>query len=1061
MVEDVTAILLAAPDGSLVDDLLDALAAQTQPPGRLLVCGLDPAGGEAERVREHPLIRIARVPVVFRTPEGGAGPTRLAAVEDARAALPVHPGHWLWFLADDSRPEPEALAALATAARRSSRVGVVGPKLVHHDAPRLLRLLGHHLTVGGRAADDRDGALVDQGQLDLRQDVLGVPLAGALVDSELLDVVDGLDPAFAEDGVDGLDLSWRAHLVGRRVVVAPDALVRQDGAGLGVVDPLRTRARQRQLALARGSAWAAPFRALGIVLTSLLAALVLLLVKRPTDARTEWADVRAVLDGSRVRGARRRFRGRRTVRPRDLRTLFAPRSTGWRATLDLVGEALDPRDRSRVGTDRSRTARAGAVETGPVSEEFADPGETRRVRGRWSWPLAVALLASAVLTGWQWRSLLPSLRPGAAGVVGPELGAAETTAGGLWRSALDGWRGGGLGHSEPAEAWLLPASLLTRGVELGGAGTATAGVTLAWLLALAVPASVLTAYLALRRATRRRWPRAVLALVWAGLAPLGAAVADGRVGPVVVHVLAPLLVAGYAVCATVQGGVRRTAAAFGTVLAVAASALWVPAVLLPTTFGGLVLLAAGRGSARWRGGVLALLPWLLLLSWLPAAVADPVRVLGGAGATVGSLVHPVPTPPWQLLLLNPGPVLEAGSWPGLLLWLAVPLWLGALGALLLRGAAGRRAGFLLGAALLTLALALLAPRVGLGVLPAGHAEAGQTVTTWPGVLLSLTGAALLLATGLLVEHLFAEEAVRRPGRKWGPVGAALVGVFAVVGLGSLGLHTLGTGTGADGNVGLRVTAAEPVLPAVAADQARSPTALRTLVLDPEAQGQSPGEGSPYRLTADLVGAEPEPARILRDRAGDLARDVDRTPRLLDTVAAITGQDIPAAAAAGLADLGVGFVHARAGDDHPLVPVVDRVPGLARVSSPAGEVLWRLADQQAGRFRVLGPDGEVRDRLRVTGPHAAAEGPLTDVPEGSLLAVAEGTGWSEEASVLVDGELLAFAADGTADLPAGSQDVAITLRTPALAWHLIAFVLAAGTAFLALPFGRSETGEEER
>ena len=47
-----------------------------------------------------------------------------------------------------------------------------------------------------------------------------------------------------------------------------------------MVDPRRTRVRQRQLALSRGSVWSAPWRALGIALSSTLAALVLLLVKR-------------------------------------------------------------------------------------------------------------------------------------------------------------------------------------------------------------------------------------------------------------------------------------------------------------------------------------------------------------------------------------------------------------------------------------------------------------------------------------------------------------------------------------------------------------------------------------------------------------------------------------------------------------------------------------------------------------------------------------------------------------------------------------------------------------
>lgn len=163
----------------------------------------------------------------------------------------------------------------------------------------------------------------------------------------------------------------------------------------------------------------------------------------------------------------------------------------------------------------------------------------------------------------------------------------------------------------------------------------------------------------------------------------------------------------------------------------------------------------GRGSARWRGGVLALLPWVLMLPSWQALWADPARVLGGAGATVASPVLPLATPAWQLALLDPGAPQAAGSLAAVPLWLTVPCWLGALGALLLPGRRGRRAGVLVAAALVCLGLSVLAARTGLGVLPQGHVEAGLVVTAWPGTLLSLAGAALLLGTALAVDGLLA------------------------------------------------------------------------------------------------------------------------------------------------------------------------------------------------------------------------------------------------------------------------------------------------------------------
>lgn len=1062
-VEDVSVVLLTRPGGPPLEDLLTALAAQTMRPRRVLVTGLDPHGAEMAAVLHHPLRTQRRVPLIVRPPvtaRAGATdadspvPVPWQVLEDARTALPVHPGHWLWLLTDDSLPEPGALAALASAVRRTSRVAVVGPKLVRLDDPRLILGVGHHLTPAGRVADPRQSALVDQGQLDLRQDVLGVPLAGSLVRSDILDAVGGLDPAFGTDGVEGLDLGWRTHLTGHRVVVAPDAVVRQGQQGLGVVHPRRTKVRQRQVALARGPVLASVRRSLGVALTSLLAALVLLLVKRPAEAAEELAALRGALSPARGWGARWRFRRRRTVRPRDLSTLFLPASVGWRATLDTVGEALDPR--ARPSAAASRTAGHVPAETGPVAEELADLTPDGPVSSRWSWPLAAALLLAVTLTGWRWAAdgLLGALTPGAQGVAGGELGPAVTRSAGLWRSALDGWRGGGLGHDEPAEPWLLATSVLARAVEVlpGGAlGTSTAGVALGWILLLAVPASVLTAHLALRRATRRRWLRAALALGWAGLAPLPTAIADGRVGPVVVHVLAPLVVAGYAVAATPARSVRRTAATFATVLLTAFLALWVPVTLLLTTLAGLLLVVAGGRTVRVRGAVLAVLPWALLVPWLPAWWSEPVRLLGGAGATVASATSTGLAPAWQLALLQPGPPVDPGSWSAVPLWCAVPLWVAALGATALPGTAGRRAGTLLVGSLLAVGAALLAPRLELGELPVGHVDAGLTVTPWPGTLLSLAAAALLLAAGLLVDAVLEHPAVGRVATGVTTVTVAGTGVLVLL------WATLGPGP-----VGL--APADDPLPAVAGEQARGPSAQRTLVLSPVGPGDAPAPGAPgapvttHRLTADLVGAEPEPARVLRDLARDLVAGADPAA-VSDLVETVVGGGTPQDAATRLSLLGVGFVQLGAPDTDPVAALVDRLPGLTRVSSPEDEVLWRVADPPVARVTVRAADGELLERLPSTGPHGAAAGRVDAVPDGARLVVAEGAGWSRQAEVLVDGEPVGTDRPGAVALPAGTHALEVGLRTPAVAWHLVALVAALLTAFLALPFGRTEPGPE--
>ncbi|RIK16765.1 MAG: hypothetical protein DCC50_03980 [Acidobacteria bacterium] len=183
--------------------------------------------------------------------------------------------------------------------------------------------------------------------------------------------------------------------------------------------------------------------------------------------------------------------------------------------------------------------------------------------------------------------------------------------------------------------------------------------------------------------------------------------------------------------------------------------------------------------------------------------------------------------------------------------------------------------------------------------------------------------------------------------------------------------------------------------------------------------------------------------------------------MTDAAAAVAGQGRPDEVLGQLEELGVGYLLVQAPDGDGLVQQVERLPGLTRVSSPEGQVLWRITDNDAARVRVLADDGQLVSRVDATGPHGAAHGTVRDVPEGAVLQVAEGEGWSRYASVHVDGGLVVAGPTGTYPLPAGTHEIVVDVRTPRLPWHVLTLVLAAVVAFLALPFGRSETDEEEQ
>lgn len=1041
--EELTVLLLTHPAGPVVLQALDALSLQERLPDRIVVTGLEPDDTEISDARAHRLLAGRGVELVVRDrlsdPDGE--PPLWRVIEDARAELVARPRHWVWILHDDTVPEPEALAELIEATQRSSGVGVVGPKLVHADDPRRLLAVGHQITRGGRVVDSQVAHELDQGQHDQRLDVVGVPLAGMMIRSDVLAEVGGVDRAF-DHGAEGLDLGWRSHLAGHRVVVATDAVLRQ-GAGGHPEATLATRRRIRQLALARGSFWTTPFRAIGILLTSLLAALGLLLVKRPGEAAAEFADTRAVLAPWRGLGARWRFRGRSRVRRRNLKGLFAPAASAWHGTSDTAHGALAGRGGSRDG--------AAALETGPVSEEVEslEPVPSR-FRSLWSWPLVGALMVGILAALVRWRELLPALSGSSYGVRGGAVHPVLAGWSDVWHAWSDPWTGSGLGTAGDPAQWLLPMTGFTWVVEQlpwVDVSRSPAAVTVTWILFAALPLSVASAYFAARVGVRSRWIRALAGLIWAGMAPLVVAVDEGRLGPVIAHIAMPLLVAGVAVAGSRRQGAQRTSATFATVLLAALVGLFAPAILVLTSVAGLLVLALGPGWGRLRGLLLAVLPWLLTGPWLSQVVDDPRVVFGGAGAAA---VGPSEVQSWQALLLHAG----GGLSPTL--WWTLPLVVLAVGAALRRGHRGRRATALLVGALMGLAAALAAPLLRLGVVPPGHSDAGAVVTAWPGLFASVAAACLLLAAAQ------GAELPPRTGRAtWHrPLVAVLTGVVAIAGLGTLAW-------GVWSGVGPQITEAYRPYPAVVTAQAEGPESVRILDLSVE------GDTVTYRLDGR------EPGLWVRDQVAEVVGQRQATSAAGQGTAAEPGRQALAATAVGLTeagdasdssagheallDLGVGYVGLRAPEGDPLIATLDATASLTRVMATDDLLLWRVGaagDPEAlvppARVRLADETGTPLAVVPVEGPHSVLR-TSTEPPEATVaLVVSEEAGWAEVAQVRASGEVLEPV---TREWPLrypvspGAADrLQIELTGEDGTWRMVTAVLAGLILFLALPFG---------
>ena len=980
---------------------------------------------DAADIAGHPLIAENGVPVLEDDPA-------LARPAPWRTGSDGDPWpddvRWLWFLPADARPRPDALGGMTSMLRDSDRVALVGPKLVRADASRVVLGVGHRITRWGRSAESGEVGAYDQGQFDDRGDVIGVPLEGMVVRRQVLSEVGGLHSG-THPSVAGLDLCWRAHLHGYRVLVVPDAVVALTGrssdgdvaVGRSGQTPLRQRAQARaELALARASWWRLAPRALAMLACGLWVSMLMLLLRRPRAASAAWAEAAAVLSVGRVARARWRFRGRGTVTERDLASVFdTGRSARSTARLIPLDGDPDPEGRLPVGGSASPPAHGGwadsastaegyedGLESGPVSEELAAP-DRLRTRARWWSPAFVSAVAVAlVVTAVRWRDLASTVGAEGWGVRSPEVLGVSASAADLWSAWWRGWTGSGLGQGGPGPSWLLPLSGVTWLSERLPGGPADghgAAVVTAWLLFSSVVLSVVVAYLAAASVVSVRAVRAALALGWAALAPLVMAVESGRLGPALVHVVAPAVVAGAVL--SLRKGRQGTSAACGTALLIAVIAWWVPVMVIVGLVAGAMVGVFAPRASRWRAMVLALVPLALLGPHVVQYWSEPVLFFGGAGATVaGAEALPV----WQALLMHP-----SGAARISIFW-AAPIWVLALVAVLAPGgrSAGRLATGLTLGGLGGVAGGVLASRLVLGELPPEYAESGLAVTMWPGTFISVGAAAVFLAGGVGAARLLETAARRNRGRSLSAVLLAVAAVAAVATMVAQAVIPPGEA----------VRAAPAPLPAVVEERVDSGDGVRLLTLTPAATGSEQGEATEVRY--DLQGSEP-PA-WLRDRARDLtgasswaaitrpgasigAPTGDPVASAVDTLAAPIASSPSQASFVQeqLAALAVGYVSVVAEEEHALVQRIDQEPALTRVSSAPGTALWRVLPEGAGsRLMLEAATGEPVAVVPSTGPHGRGRSETDAVgATGAVLTVAQPPQWARVAQVHADGVAL--------------------------------------------------------
>ncbi|MFC5805590.1 glycosyltransferase family 2 protein [Streptomyces formicae] len=925
------------------------------------------------------------------------------------------PVQWLWLLHDDCAPAPDALAELLRVADSDAYAAIIGPKLRGwYDRKQLLEA-GVSIANSGRRWTGLDRREQDQGQHDQVRSVLSVSSAGMLVRRDVWEELGGFDrrlPLMRDD----VDLCWRAHAAGHRVLVAPGAVLRHaeaaarerrtvDCAGRSVASPHRVdKAGAVYTLLANARGRALPWVLLRLVLGTLLRTLAYLVGKAPGQAVDEVMGLFGVLlRPERILAARRRRKGS-AVDAGELRPLFPPPGATVRATVEQIASSLG------TGTDSdSGGSRHGVAESGPGGDdaEYLEIEQFARLKriARKPGPVLFALLLVVSLVAC--RGLLAG-----GSLAGGALLPAPESISGLWGRYADAWHPLGTGGTQTAPPYLAVLSVLSV-LFLGSTGFA-----LTLLLVCSVPLAGVTAYFVSRPLVESRLLRAWASIAYAFLPAATGALATGRLGTAVLAIVLPLIaraaVAAYGLgrpegAAPERASWRATwaytllltfAMAFTPIVWPVAVVLGVAALVLRrddlTAYGLRVLVAVGT-------------PLLVLAPWSLSLLSSPSGFFREAGLDFG----PGSASALDLLGISPGGPKALG---GLVL---IGVVLAALAALL-RGERQFAIRTAWAVALTALVFAALANGSG-----------------WAGPATLVYGIALLTAAVLGAEG--ARERVAAQSFGWRQPVAALIAVAAAAA--PLLAAANWMISGATGPLERR----DPVqVPAFVAEESDTRDQPRTLVLggsDPAAVSYSLVRGSGARLgDAELTetgGSDP------------------RLDKVVANLVAGSGAD----QTSQLSGFAIRYVLVRDGAPRQMSRVLDATPGLSRLSQLDGTSLWRV-DRQVARAVIV--DGK-EDPLPV------ASGPVeahTEIPAGGsgrVLRIADRAddGWQ----ATLDGRALpTTTVDGWAqgfELPADGGKLDLTYEEPVThtAWIWTQALLAVVVLVLALPGRRREIDDD--
>lgn len=993
----VTVVLVTHDGAAWLPSVLTGLANQTRPPDAAVAIDTESS--------DHSLTLLR---ASFGVDRVVTGPSRQGFGQAVRRGL-EHIGRveafsggaasgqvtqWVWLLHDDSAPDPTCLDALLKTADDYPSASVLGPKILGWHDRRLLLEAGVSISNSGRRLTGLERGEHDQGQHDGVRDVLSVSSAGMLVRREIWDLLGGFDPElklFRDD----LDFCWRAQRAGARVLIATDAIVHHREAathGSRSSDVASRPHRAERVAsvhvlLAHCTALAAPFVALRLLFGSAMRSLAYLLGKDLGAARDEIVAVFVVaFHPWSLRRSRKRVKATATEPASIVRHLRPQLAWQMRQGLEAIAGIV-------TTSGASSGQQTSALDSGPIDDDASflsdqSSGLIRRLILRPGTVLTAALGLFALVALW-------GLWWGGGTLQGGALLPSPGSAADLWDRYSQAWHDVGPGSTVPSAPYLMviyPLALLLLG---------KAWLAVNVLLLLAMPIAGWAVYFTLRGVVASTAIRVWAGVAYALLPAMAGAISSGRIGTTMAAILLPFAVRSCVRISRPQGTFRRAA---GTAILIAALTacvpiMWVIAVILAIGATVIGITRYGRSASRMirRIWFAVLTPVLLLWPWSADLFLHPSLFLFEPGVTSRALSDSEVTAV-DVLLLHPGG-------PGM-----TPVWLSA--GLLLAGLLAFMRRDRIRAVALAWVVGLVALIIGVlqTVVLVTPPDSAIALRPWPGPATLLLGLSVIGAAAYAADGLRA-RVTRADFNLMQPIGflIALLAIAAPAGSAVLWAPV------AAGELRKGPMSAVPAF--VAAD-AVSPQAPRTLVLRQDSAG---------RVRYSLING-----------TGPQLGDADVAPAAavwmpLDALVADLASGRGGDEVTGLSAYGVRYVLLAAGTSAELIPVLDGEPGLRRLSSAGGEVLWRIAGTTS-RARLIA--GAEQTSIGVNDGRDLTAAPYIDqgLPDGTgarylAIGTTPDPAWRAVAITPVTGEAVGLPAVAVEGASGWSQAFATPEGTP--------------------------------